>query len=72
VASGVSLGALFLDEGFGTLDSESLEAVTQVLEHLSSEGRIVGIITHVKDLTERLPERLMVQKGPEGSTLHWA
>ena len=72
VASGVSLGALFLDEGFGTLDSESLEAVTQVLENLSATGRIVGIITHVKDLTERLPERLMVQKGPEGSTLHWA
>ncbi len=71
VASGTSLGALFLDEGFGTLDSDALEAVTQVLENLSAEGRIVGIITHVKELTERLPQRLMVQKGPDGSTVDW-
>ncbi|MEM7734872.1 MAG: SMC family ATPase [Deinococcota bacterium] len=71
VASGTSLGALFLDEGFGTLDSDALEAVTQVLENLSAEGRIVGIITHVKELTERLPQRLLVQKGPDGSTVDW-
>ncbi|MEM6428418.1 MAG: SMC family ATPase [Deinococcota bacterium] len=71
VANGTSLGALFLDEGFGTLDSDALEAVTQVLENLSAEGRIVGIITHVKELTERLPQRLLVQKGPDGSTVDW-
>ena len=65
------LGALFLDEGFGTLDREALDAVAGVLESLASDGRIVGIITHVTELTERMPARLRVEKGPEGSTVAW-
>ena len=65
------LGALFLDEGFGSLDAATLEAVADVLEALTREGRMVGIITHVTDLTERLPARLLVSKGPNGSTVSW-
>ncbi|MDQ3458031.1 MAG: SMC family ATPase [Deinococcota bacterium] len=71
VAANTSLGALFLDEGFGTLDSETLEAVARVLESLTRQGRLVGIITHVTSLSERLPARLRVRKGMEGSSVSW-
>ncbi len=71
VANNTVLGALFLDEGFGTLDSESLDTVASVLENLSSQGRMVGIISHVNELTERVPDRLKVVKSNEGSQLEW-
>ncbi len=71
VAGNTRLDALFLDEGFGTLDAETLDAVAQVLESLTEQGRMVGIITHVSALSERIPERLFVRKGAEGSSLRW-
>ncbi len=71
LAGSKTLGALFLDEGFGTLDAETLEAVARVLESLTDHGRMVGVITHVAALTERLPARLLVQKGVEGSVVAW-
>lgn len=71
LAGNAALGALFLDEGFGTLDRATLEAVTSVLESLTDEGRMVGVITHVPELSERLPARLVVSKGPAGSTVAW-
>ncbi len=71
IASNTVLGALFLDEGFGTLDAESLDTVAGVLENLSSQGRMVGIISHVNELTERVPDRLKVIKSNEGSWLEW-
>ncbi len=71
VAGSQALGALFLDEGFGTLDTDTLASVAGVLENLTREGRMVGVITHVKELTERLPARLKVSKGVDGSTLSW-
>ena len=55
LAGSKALGALFLDEGFGTLDAETLEQVADVLETLSHQGRMVGVITHVQALSERLP-----------------
>ncbi|RTH05467.1 exonuclease SbcC [Thermus scotoductus] len=66
------LGALFLDEGFGTLDPETLEVVAGVLEALPTRGRLVGIVTHVEALAERLPARLVVRKHPSGSRVEWA
>ncbi len=68
---GGRLGALFLDEGFGTLDPERLEAVAQVLESLPTRGRLVGIVTHVEALAQRLPARLRVRPTPQGSYLEW-
>lgn len=65
------IGALFLDEGFGTLDAETLEQVAGVLEALPTQGRLVGIVTHVEALAERLPARLLVEKSPAGSRLSW-
>lgn len=63
------LGALFLDEGFGTLDPQALEAVAGALENLRTQGRMVGVVTHVESLSERLPSRLLVTKSVAGSSV---
>lgn len=70
-AGGKRLGALFLDEGFGTLDAETLDQVAGVLENLVEDGRMVGLITHVTELSERLPARLVISRGPDGSDASW-
>jgi exonuclease SbcC len=62
------LDSLFLDEGFGTLDPESLRTVTDAIEQLAGDGRLVGVITHVKELAEQFP-RIEVEKSPLGSRL---
>ena len=71
VAGNATLGALFLDEGFGTLDLETLDSVAKVLEALTEQGRMVGVVTHVTALSSRLPSRLKVRKKPEGSVVYW-
>jgi DNA repair protein SbcC/Rad50 len=60
--------ALFLDEGFGTLDPETLETVATAIEELSS-ARMVGVITHVRELAARMPVRFDVHRGPDGSQI---
>ena len=65
--SGSTLDAIILDEGFGTLDEESLDIVATVLESLTESGLMVGIITHVRALASRAPVRFQVTKGPGGS-----
>ena len=66
---GAHLDTIILDEGFGTLDEESLDTVASVLEELTGEGLTVGIITHVKELAARAPNRFEVTRHPEGSTV---
>lgn len=66
---GTSLDTIILDEGFGTLDGESLEVVIAVLEDLAGSGLMVGVITHVKDLAARTPTRFEVRKLPGGSVV---
>ncbi len=56
------LDALFLDEGFGTLDADTLETVTSTIEELGARGRMVGIVTHVRELAERIPVQYHVHK----------
>ena len=63
------LGALFLDEGFGTLDPQALEAVAGALENLRTGGRMVGVITHIESLSQRLPSHLLVSKSAAGSSV---
>lgn len=62
------LDALFLDEGFGTLDPASLDTVADAIEDLSSsQDRMVGVITHVRDLADRIPIRYEITKTADGS-----
>ena len=62
-----ALESLFLDEGFGTLDAETLETVVGALDALHGGQRVVGIVTHVRELAERLPARLEVRRLGHGS-----
>jgi exonuclease SbcC len=62
------LDSLFLDEGFGTLDQETLRVVVDAIGQLAGDGRLVGLITHVRELAEQFP-RLEVEKSPRGSRL---
>ena len=66
---GRSLDSIFLDEGFGTLDPETLDMVAGTIESLGQDGRMVGIITHVRELAERVPVRFRVTKGERTSTI---
>ena len=63
------LDSLFLDEGFGSLDADTLETVVGAIEQLGGDGRMVGVITHVWELAERMPVRIDVEKSPRGSTV---
>lgn len=67
--SSTRLESIFLDEGFGSLDQESLDIVASVLDELVDQGRTVGIVTHVKELAERIPVRFEVTKGPDTATI---
>jgi exonuclease SbcC len=68
-AIGARLEAMFIDEGFGTLDDESLDAVIDALERLRESDRLVGVITHVPQLAERIPDGIRVQRGTGGSVI---
>lgn len=59
----------FIDEGFGTQDAESVDIVFETLQNLHKENRIVGIISHVEELQERIPVSLTVVKDPEKGSL---
>ncbi|MFN8040417.1 MAG: SMC family ATPase [Acidimicrobiales bacterium] len=58
----VRLESVFLDEGFGTLDADTLDTVADALEELGATGRLVGVVTHVRELAERMPVRFEVTK----------
>jgi exonuclease SbcC len=66
-AAGTPMEALFVDEGFGTLDEETLDEVMNVLDGLRAGGRIVGIVSHVTELRQRVPAQVHVAKGRHGS-----
>ncbi|SFJ94996.1 exonuclease SbcC [Marinilactibacillus piezotolerans] len=67
---GVSVDTLFVDEGFGTLDSDSLDMAVQTLLDLHQKGRLVGIISHVDELKTRIPAHIIVEKTATGSTAY--
>jgi exonuclease SbcC len=66
---GVRIDTLFVDEGFGTLDAQALDAVMSVLDELRRGGRTVGVISHLEELRTRIPTRLEVLAGRHGSRL---
>lgn len=68
-AGGIEVPCLFIDEGFGGLDLETLDIAIDVLLKIQATGRSVGIITHVKEMQDLLPIGIRVHKGLSGSTL---
>ncbi len=69
LAGDVRIDALFIDEGFGTLDPESLSQAVSILEQLTESNILIGIISHVDVLKERIDRKIVVNKGPLGSTV---
>ncbi len=61
--------AMFLDEGFGTLDQDTLDVVASAIEELGAAGRMIGLVTHVAELADRIPTRFDVRKTASGSTV---
>jgi exonuclease SbcC len=68
-AGGTDIDTLFIDEGFGSLDSDTLEDVMDTLDSLRDGGRVVGLVSHVPELRSRITSQLEVAKGRNGSTL---
>ena len=66
-AGGIELDMLLIDEGFGTLDPESLDAAIDCILELQAGGKLIGIISHVSELKERIPAKLEVRQTPQGS-----
>lgn len=62
-AGGIELGSLFIDEGFGTLDIDTLRCAIKILQKLSENGKIIGMISHVDDLKERIDKQIIVKKS---------
>ena len=68
-AGGADLDTLFVDEGFGSLDADTLDDVLDTLDGLRDGGRVVGVVSHVAEMRDRIPTQLVVSKSRSGSTL---
>ena len=68
-SGGTRIEALFVDEGFGTLDEETLDEVMDVLDGLREGGRLVGLVSHVAELRARIPAQVRVTRTRTGSEL---
>jgi exonuclease SbcC len=67
-AGGITLETLFVDEGFGSLDRETLDITLSTLDSLRTGGRTVGLISHVDAMKEQIPSRLRITSGPTGAS----
>jgi exonuclease SbcC len=65
----IQLDSLFLDEGFSTLDTETMQIVLDAIELLQADGRMIGVVSHIAELAERLPRRIEVSKSQAGSSV---
>ena len=68
-AGGMRIDAMFIDEGFGSLDEDTCRSAVAVLERLAADDRLVGVISHVDQLKSRIPRQIVVDKGASGSAL---
>ena len=66
---GVQMDAIFIDEGFGTLDKKSIDSAMDILINLSGANKIVGVISHREELIENIPQQIRVKKTKDGSQI---
>ena len=66
---GVQMDALFIDEGFGTLDKKSIDSAMDILINLSGANKLVGVISHREELIENIPQQIRVKKTKDGSQI---
>jgi len=70
---GIQMDALFIDEGFGTLDKKSIDTAVEILQNLTGANKLVGVISHREELIEKIPEsqQILVEKTPKGSKINF-
>jgi exonuclease SbcC len=68
-AGGLRLDTLFIDEGFGSLDDDTLDLAMRTLDELRQGGRTVGVISHVASMKEQVPAQLLVEATPQGPSV---
>jgi exonuclease SbcC len=68
-AGGIRLDTLFIDEGFGSLDADSLEIAMRTLDELRQGGRVIGVISHVETMKDQLPAQLLVEATDQGPSV---
>ena len=68
MAGGIRMEAMFVDEGFGTLDDEALDKAVRALASLSEGNKLVGIISHVAELKDRIDKKILVKKEKGGES----
>ena len=69
-SGGIRLDAMFIDEGFGTLDENALRQAMSLLTRLADGNRLIGVISHVPELKERITKRIIIQKKTFGSVAY--
>ena len=67
----IQMETMFIDEGFGSLSEDVRNTAVRVLEELAGNNRLIGIISHVTELKEQIPDKLLVEKGKQGSHVRW-
>ena len=65
----INIDAMFIDEGFGSLDSESLDLAMDVIFNLSSNNRLIGLISHIDDLKLKIQNQIQTYKSEQGSRI---
>ena len=65
-SANIQVDSLFLDEGFGTLDEDALETALSVLSTLKDDGKLIGVISHIPALKERIPLQIQIQSSSLG------
>ncbi len=68
-SGGIQVETMFIDEGFGTLDGESLDQACLVLQGLTESNRLIGLISHVPELSEKIPDQIRIHKTNTGSRI---
>lgn len=69
-AGGIKLDTIFVDEGFDSLDEESLNLAVRTLHEMTGSHKLVGIISHIDELKHNIERKIVVERGRAGSTLH--
>ena len=70
-SSSINLDVMFIDEGFGSLDDHSREQAVKVLQRMASGQKLIGIISHVTELKQKIDDQLVVRKDEKGSHVRW-
>ena len=69
ILAGIVVDTLFIDEGFGSLDTESREQAINTLNLLTDNNKLIGIISHVTELKERIDKKILIEKTSKGSKI---